>query len=71
MTPELTEDEMRLLHKEAMELYDTYLKADAKHKVDVDLHIANDIYASKFYYFNELDWGPCKVEGKTYTVNKI
>jgi len=47
MTPELNEDEMRLLHKEAMELYDNYFKPDAKHKVDVGDHIAKEIYDSK------------------------
>ena len=47
MTPELNEDEMRLLHKEAVELYDLYFKPDAKHKVDVGDHIAKEIFASK------------------------
>jgi len=46
MTPELNEDEMRLLHKEAMELYDLYFKPDAKHKIGVGEHIAKEIFSS-------------------------
>ena len=47
MTPELSEDEMKLLHKEAIELYDNYFRADAKHKVDVGDEIAREIFASE------------------------
>jgi hypothetical protein len=47
MTPELNEDEMRLLHKEAMELYELYFKNDAKHKIGVGEHIAKEICSSK------------------------
>ena len=46
MTPELNEDEMRLLHKEAMELYDLYFKPDAKHKIGVGEHISKEIFSS-------------------------
>ena len=48
MTPELNEDEMRLLHREALELYDLYFKPDAKHKIGVGDDIAEEIFKSKF-----------------------
>ena len=47
MTPELSEDEMKLLHKEAIELYDNYFKPDARHKVDVGDEIAREIFESE------------------------
>jgi hypothetical protein len=52
MTPELSEDEMRLLHKEAMELYDLYFKPGAKHWVDVGDQIPKDIFAGELYFHN-------------------
>ena len=52
MTPELNEDEMRLLHKEALELYDLYFKPDAKHKIGVGDHIAQEIFKSKLFTYD-------------------
>lgn len=54
MTPELNEDEMNLLHKEAIELYDNYFKPDAKHKVDVGDDIAREIFESESKAISQL-----------------
>ena len=48
MTPELSTEEIESLHKEATDLYDTYFRSNAKHKVNVNQDIAMDIFKSKF-----------------------
>ena len=47
MTPELTSDELKTLHKEATDLYDLYFRSNAKHKVNVDQNIVIEIFESK------------------------
>jgi len=47
LTPELSEDEMKALHKDALELYDLYLKPNAKHKIDVDDCLGEEIFSSR------------------------
>ena len=47
MTPELTQDELKILHKEATDLYDLYFRSNAKHKVNVDQNIVIEIFESK------------------------
>ena len=50
MTPELTPDELKILHKEATDLYDLYFRSNAKHKVNVDQNIVIEIFESKTNY---------------------
>ena len=50
MTPELAEEELIALHKEATDLYDLYFRSNAKHKVNVEQDIALEIFSSKFNY---------------------
>ena len=47
MSPDLTTEELESLHKEATDLYDTYFRSNAKHKVNVNQDIAMDIFKSK------------------------
>lgn len=47
MSPDLTKEELESLHKEATDLYDTYFRSNAKHKVNVNQDIAMDIFKSK------------------------
>jgi hypothetical protein len=37
---------MKALHKEAIELYDLYFKPNAKHKIDVDDSLGEEIFSS-------------------------
>ena len=50
MTPELTDEELATLHKEATDLYDLYFRSNAKHKVNVNQDIAMEIFNSKNKY---------------------
>ena len=47
MTPELSTEELQSLHKEATDLYDTYFRSNAKHKVNVSQDIAMNIFKSE------------------------
>ena len=47
MTPELSEDAMKSLHDEAMDLFNLYFRSNAKHKVSVNPDLAAEIYFSK------------------------
>ena len=45
---ELSETQLVVLHKEAMELYETYLKSNAVHKVGVREDLVRQIASSEF-----------------------
>lgn len=45
---ELSENQLVVLHKEAMELFETYLKANAVHKVGVNEDLVRQIATSEF-----------------------
>ena len=47
---ELSENQLVDLHKEAMELFETYLKANAVHKVGVKEDLVRQIASSKLFY---------------------
>ena len=44
---ELSENQLVVLHKEAMELFETYLKANAVHKVGVKEDLVREIASSE------------------------
>ena len=46
---ELNDDELNALHQEAMDLYVTYFRTNAKHKVNVSSSIATEIFSSNYY----------------------
>ena len=49
MTPELSTEELQSLHREATDLYDTYFRSNAKHKVNVSQDIAMNIFKSECF----------------------
>ena len=52
---ELSENQLVVLHKEAMELFETYLKANAVHKVGVREDLVRQIASSEsLFYFTLL-----------------
>ena len=57
MTPELSTEELQSLHKEATDLYDTYFRSNAKHKVNVSQDIAMNIFKSEFLFNLDGNYG--------------
>lgn len=47
MCPDLTHDELLVLHKEAMGLYNLYFKHDADLRVNVKAELVTEIHKSK------------------------
>lgn len=47
MNPELTDHEISELHREALDIYNLYLKLDATHRVDIPSHLIKEIEQSK------------------------
>ena len=47
MCPDLTKEELLSLHKEAMDLYNLYFKADADLQVNVKPELSAEIHKSK------------------------
>ena len=48
---ELSENQLVVLHKEAMELFETYLKANAVHKVGVKEELVMEIASSEWLFY--------------------
>lgn len=46
MNPELSEDDMKGLHRDAMTLFNLHFRADAEHKVPVSQHLVDEIEKS-------------------------
>ena len=47
MNPELSEEDMKILHDDALMLFNLHFKADAEHKVSVSHHLVEEIEQSK------------------------